>query len=95
MEKNLIWSTGLNWGNKLEKDFRSIEKLGPKAWEFLRDCPDFFNYTKSTKLYYEIYNKLYDNHSDMITFRASISNMQMISRIGWNKYKIFYSITHN
>ncbi len=100
MEQNVDFFTGISWSHQLEKDYRSIEKLGPRAWSFLRTCEDFFGcfkkYSKSTPLiFYEIYYTLYDNHVDMITFRASVSNMQMISRMGWDKYKILYTRSHN
>jgi hypothetical protein len=95
METTYHFYTGTSWPEQLAMDYRSLEKIGTKAWEYLKTCEDFFSLDLCRPyIYYKIYDTLYRNHVDSVSFRASISNMQMLSRMGWKKYKLIYSLAH-
>ncbi len=96
MDNNFNYFKDISWSDQLAMDYRTIDKFGPKAWEFLKTCEDFFGeYINRPYMYYKIYSSIYHHHIDAMTFRASISHMQMLSRMGWEKYKLIYTIAHN
>jgi hypothetical protein len=78
---------------KLDKDYRSIEKLGPKAWEYMKTSSSnyferFSNHSiVEPMIFYEIYYTLYDNHVEDVSFRGCFCHIQMIAEMGWDGYK--------
>ena len=78
---------------QLDKDYRSIENLGPKAWEYLKTSSSnyfdrFSNHgTVEPIIFYEIYYSIYDNHVEGDSFRRCFCHIQMIGQMGWDAYK--------
>ena len=90
---NFAFMKNSEWAFQLEKDYHTIDKLN--AWEFLKTCTGFFDTViNRPSQFYIIYNILQANHRNGTHLKASMANMQMISTMGWVKYKILFTVAH-
>lgn len=95
LENRYINESKISWHYELEMDYKTLNILGIEAWEYIKKCEDFSIDTNKDEIYYKIYNALMKNHTSEMIFRICISHLQILSRIGWKKYKLMYTYGHN
>jgi hypothetical protein len=81
------------WETILRRDYRIINKLGPCAWNFIKQYNDFIWEANRLDPMYKIilHNiDLSDSSHDGYTFNKSMYHMAMIAKHGWKKYKKFF-----
>lgn len=73
--------------DQLEKDYLVIDKIGPKAWDFLKKYNNFvMEANRKDKMYKLIFNSIYINRYIGCDFSMCMNIMCYIAKHGWEKY---------